>query len=105
MSLMEQGVDVAARLDELLDRLERLETTLSTLVQQRMVKDWYTTAEAATILDRAEFTVREWCRLGRVSAAKRPCGRDNSQESKHGTAEGGSTQNQRMPSVAPMPQN
>jgi hypothetical protein len=68
------------RIDELLNRLDRLESTLTQLVQQRMVKDWYTTAELAAILDKAEFTVREWCRFGRIQAAKRPCGRGNSQE-------------------------
>ena len=68
------------RIDELLNRLDRLETTLSQLVQQRMVKDWYTTAEIATILDKAEFTVREWCRFGRIRAEKRECGRGHSQE-------------------------
>ena len=68
------------RIDNLLNRLDRLETTLSQLVQQRMVKEWYTTAELAAILGRAEFTVREWCRLDRIHAEKRECGRGNSQE-------------------------
>jgi hypothetical protein len=53
---------------------------LRVLVEQRTLKDWYTTAEAARILERAEWTVREWCRLGRVNADKRPCGRGRSQE-------------------------
>jgi len=63
------------RLDELRDRLERIEVALALLVQQRTVKDWYSTAEAAAILGKAEFTVREWCRLGRVNAQKRQSGR------------------------------
>ena len=71
---------VKDRIDDLVDRLDRLETTLSQLVQQRMVKARYTTAELAAILGRAEFTVREWCRLGRIHAEKRECGRGCSQE-------------------------
>lgn len=62
------------------ERLDRIETLLRTLIEVRMVKDYYTTAEAAEILHRAEWTVREWCRLGRVNADKRPCGRGRSQE-------------------------
>jgi hypothetical protein len=62
------------------ERLDCIEALLRTLIEQRTVKDFYTTAEAAAILNRAEWTVREWCRLGRVNAEKRPCGRGNSQE-------------------------
>jgi hypothetical protein len=62
------------------ERLDRIEGLLRLLVEQKTVKDWYTTAEVAEILQRAEWTVREWCRLGRVNAAKRPCGRGTSQE-------------------------
>lgn len=47
---------------------------------QQPQKEWYTVAELATVLGKAEFTVREWCRLGRVNADKRQCGRGNSQE-------------------------
>ena len=80
MSTVTHETILDERIDELLNRLERLERTLSLLVQQRTVKEWYTTAEVATMLDRAEFTVREWCRLGRIEAEKRDCGRGNSQE-------------------------
>jgi hypothetical protein len=62
------------------ERLERIEQLLATLVEQRTVKDWYTTAEVCRILGRTEYTVREWCRLGRVRAEKRPCGRGRSRE-------------------------
>ena len=61
--------------DELLSRLTKIETLLASLVEQRTIKEWYTTAEVATILSKAEFTVREWCRLGRVHAEKKKSGR------------------------------
>ena len=67
-------------LSQLLDRLGRIEMALGQLLEQRTLKDWYTTAEAAAILHKAEFTVREWCRLGRVNAQKRACGRGCTQE-------------------------
>jgi hypothetical protein len=66
--------------DELLERLVKIEALLAALVEQRTVKDWYSTAEAAGILRRAEFTVREWCRLGRVNAEKKKCGRGSASE-------------------------
>jgi hypothetical protein len=61
--------------DELLSRLTKIETLLASLVEQRTIKEWYSTAEVATILGKAEFTVREWCRLGRVHAQKKKSGR------------------------------
>src|SRR5688572_18706353 len=65
---------------DITERLSRIEKLLAALISQRAIKDWYTTTEVAGILDRAEWTVREWCRTGRVNAEKRPCGRGNSQE-------------------------
>ncbi len=62
------------------ERLDRIEAALNTLIQQRAVKDFYSTHEIALILGKAEFTVREWCRLGRIRAQKRACGRGPTQE-------------------------
>src|SRR5262249_51879587 len=45
------------------------------LVSQLTVKDWYSTEEAAQLLGKAEFTVREWCRNGRIRAEKKGSGR------------------------------
>ena len=56
---------IAARLDEVLELLQA----------QQAVREWYTTAELAQALGKSEFTVREWCRLGRVRAEKRQSGR------------------------------
>jgi len=61
-------------LNLLLGRLDRLEEMVRLLVQQKTVKDWYTIAEAAGLLGKAEYTVREWCRQGRIRAAKKPSG-------------------------------
>ena len=63
-------------LHEILSRLDaRLDQVLELLLGQKTIKDWYSTAEAAEILGKAEFTVREWCRLGRIHAQKRSSGR------------------------------
>jgi len=65
-------------------RLSDMETLLTQIHQmlsnQQVEKDWYTVREVAEILGRSEFTVREWCRLNRVYADKRACGRGHSQE-------------------------
>jgi hypothetical protein len=62
-------------INEVLERLRNVEALLTDLVQQQTVKEWYTTAEIGKILGKAEFTVREWARLGRVRAEKRRSGR------------------------------
>ena len=59
---------------------ERIGELRDLLINQRAVKDLYSTAEVAEIVGKAEFTVREWCRLGRVRASKRACGRGKFQE-------------------------
>jgi hypothetical protein len=66
--------------DELTNRLMQIELMLKVLVERQTVKEWYSTADVARILGKAEFTVREWCRLGRVHASKREGGRGLSQE-------------------------
>ncbi len=69
---------------EIIARLERIETQVAEvrdqLASQKTVKAHYSTAEVAEALGKAEFTVREWCRHGRIRAEKRPCGRGRSQE-------------------------
>ena len=65
---------------DLVERLERIEAALLQLVSQRIVKDFYSTAEVGQILGKSDYTIREWCRHGRVCAEKRRCGRGTSQE-------------------------
>src|SRR5262245_24196112 len=61
-------------------RLERIEHLLADLVAGRTHREAYGTEEFASIVGKAEFTVREWCRNGRIRAEKRACGRGRSQE-------------------------
>src|SRR5262245_15006236 len=63
------------RHEELNQRLDRLESMLSALVERQTVRDCYTTEQFARLVGKAEFTVREWCRHGRVRAQKRQSGR------------------------------
>jgi Helix-turn-helix domain len=56
-------------------RLERMEALLMALVERETIKDWYSTDEFARLVGKAEFTVREWARLGRIHAEKRRSGR------------------------------
>jgi len=56
-------------------RLEKIEELLLALVERQTVRDWYTTEQVAQLVGKAEFTVREWCRHGRLKAEKRMSGR------------------------------
>jgi hypothetical protein len=72
------GLDAIAenlrRVDERFGRLEAL------LVQERTLKEYYTPKDVARLLGKKEYTVREWCRLGRINARKLPGGRGNEGE-------------------------
>ena len=60
---------------QVLDRLGKIESALTVLLRRQADKEWYTTREAADVLGRSEYTVREWCRLRRVKARKKASGR------------------------------
>jgi hypothetical protein len=53
------------------ERPEKIESMLAALVERQTVKDLYNTAEVAQLVGKAEFTVREWRRQGRIRAEKR----------------------------------
>lgn len=79
---------VATILREALGRIEmRLAGLESVLheVHDRMVcgsvvKEYYTTLEVAKLLKKRPYTVREWCRLGRVQGEKSHSGRGLDEE-------------------------
>ena len=60
---------------ELMERLGRLEAMIALLIERETAKAWYGTDEFARIVGKAEFTVREWCRHGRIRAEKKDSGR------------------------------
>lgn len=57
------------------ERLTKIEAMLAVLVGRQQVREWYSVEEFARIVGRAEFTCREWCRGGRINAAKKDSGR------------------------------
>ena len=61
---------VEAKLDKLIDLVSRKQSP----------KEWYSPVEVAEILRKKPYTVREWCRLGRIHARKRPIGRGDADE-------------------------
>jgi Helix-turn-helix domain len=67
-------------IEVILEKLNRIEAALEVVVRTRKEKELYTVAEVAERLGKAEFTVRQWCRFGRVHARKRACGRGPTQE-------------------------
>lgn len=72
--------EIAEILTELAERLSRIEAALGQQNGARFEKEWYTVAEAAEVLGKARFTVREWCRHDRINATKRNTGRGRALE-------------------------
>lgn len=67
-------------MEELLERLSRLEKGMTAILGRLATENagqqaCYSTAELAALLGKEEFTVREWCRLGRIRAEKKHSGR------------------------------
>jgi hypothetical protein len=57
------------------ERLERIESLLSALVERETIKDFYEIEEFARLIGKSGFTVREWARFRRIHATKRKSGR------------------------------
>lgn len=57
------------------ERLQRIETMIAVLVEGQQVRQWYSIEEFARAVGRSEFTIRQWCRQGRIEARKKGSGR------------------------------
>jgi len=67
------------------DRIDAMENTISALEQtvstadppatQTAEREYYSVQEFATLVERSEYTVREWCRFARIHAEKCDTGR------------------------------
>lgn len=57
------------------ERLEKIVSMLTVLVERQVVREFYAIEEFAQIVGRSAFTCREWCRLGRIAASKKNSGR------------------------------
>jgi hypothetical protein len=57
------------------ERLDNIEAMLVTLIERQKVREYYTVEEFAALVGRECYTVREWCRLGRIKADKKRSGR------------------------------
>ncbi|MEZ6150376.1 MAG: helix-turn-helix domain-containing protein [Pirellulaceae bacterium] len=68
-------------MDNILSRLDSIERMLADLLAAKdLAQEYYSTTDVAKVLQKAEWTVREWCRLGRVKACKRRSGRGRAKE-------------------------
>ena len=74
-------IHIQESLETIAQRLGRIEQRLEAQNgQAKFSKDWYTVAEAAELLGKASFTVREYCRNYRLRAEKRERGRGRTTE-------------------------
>lgn len=73
------GQPIGEQLRVLLESVGRLTDGLAEirdlLVDRPRNKEWYSTHEVAEILAKRPYTVRNWCRMGRVRAEKIESGR------------------------------
>ncbi len=75
---------IASELIRMNARLDDMEAMIAVIRDRSAVagveKEYYTTKEAATLLGKKPYTVREWCRIGRISAEKSHSGRGLDEE-------------------------
>ena len=65
---------------EIFKRFDQLQEAINVLAGRQVVKDFYSVQEFSKIVARDNFTVREWCRHGRILAEKKRHGRGRARE-------------------------
>jgi hypothetical protein len=73
--LMSVSFSMDNRLILMEQKQEILITMMAGLLNKQKVQEWYTIEEFAELVGKAKFTVREWCRNGRIHAKKAQSGR------------------------------
>jgi len=68
-------MSVEERLGNIEAILNPIQQMLIVLVERQMVKEYYSVEEFAARVGRECYTVREYCRLGRLKADKKQSGR------------------------------
>jgi len=71
--------NVVSMLSDMSATLHEMKATLMTIQEDMKVspgnppdpRESYSVQEAAELLQKNEYTIREWCRLGRINASKR----------------------------------
>jgi hypothetical protein len=79
-ALAPTGVSLASVVERQAAIERKLDMLIELLADRRPAKEWYSPVEVAEILGKRPYTVREWCRLGRIHARKRPTGRGDADE-------------------------
>jgi hypothetical protein len=74
------GVSLASVVERQVAIERKLDMLIDLLADRRPAKEWYSPVEVAEILGKKPYTVREWCRLGRIKARKRSTGRGDADE-------------------------
>jgi hypothetical protein len=67
-------------LEERFGDMEKAFSDLRSAVMKQPPKELYSVEDFAKIVKRSPYTVREWCRLGRIRAKRALCGRGYSTE-------------------------
>src|SRR3954468_18502715 len=69
MTTFEDYSRLAAKLDEMQATLNQIHGMIA---GPKATREWDTVEEVAAMLNKTPYTVREWCREGRINATKRP---------------------------------
>lgn len=79
--IIQKMSDQILRIDQRLEEVVTVNSELrGLLLTEQASKSWYSPTEFATIVKKRPYTVREWCRFGRINARKRPTGRGDADE-------------------------
>lgn len=62
------------------ERLGRIEVLVAAIAAHQALRDWYSVEQFAALVGLAPFTVRKYCREGRLEASKRNVPRGRTSE-------------------------